>query len=250
MCNCPQLPLRPTDLCHMALHQSTDGHASQGKFLAKKTCPCSSCLSLSAGDKLQMKAWRYFVSSWIIRRQVKQSCSLLKATLVGACARAHTRFLLSLSDLIRVTGALPIGCESGPLLPRAANFPYSRADRKLWLSTELRRDKESFPLAIHISLHQISSYNTAPCPRPHPPANAHFIFFLLSSFPPSFLPPEFWKPNLHGLHIVSPLNWYWLLWWAGSFTSCGDICILWHNPALRTWFTLSAYHYPLIAVCY
>lgn len=181
MCNCPQLPLRPTDLCHMALHQSTDGHASQGKFLAKKTCPCSSCLSLSAGDKLQMKAWRYFVSSWIIRRQVKQSCSLLKATLVGACARAHTRFLLSLSDLIRVTGALPIGCESGPLLPRAANFPYSRADRKLWLSTELRRDKESFPLAIHISLHQISSYNTAP--RPHP-LQTHTLFF---SFSPPFL---------------------------------------------------------------
>ncbi len=151
----------------MALHQSTDGHASQGKFCQKRTNVAHVCPSVQRiSGRWRSNATLDFVSSWIAWRRVKQSCSLLKSTPVWACTHththSHTRFLLSLSDLIRVTGALPIGCESGPLLPRAANFPYSRADRKLWLSTELRRDKEIFPLAIHISLHHISTYNLTP----------------------------------------------------------------------------------------
>lgn len=149
----------------------------------------------------------------------------------------HTHFLLSLLDLIRVTGALPIGCESGPLLPRADNFPYSRADRKLWLSTPLRRDKEIFPLATHISLHHIFACNIL--------THLPFPLFLHRLFPLTFSSPI--SIFCCGLQLVSPLNRHRLLWWAGSFTSCGDICILWHNPGLCAWFTLSAYHRPLIA---
>lgn len=156
---------------------------------------------------------------------MKQRCSLLQRTLHWVCAQSthsvtHTHFLLSLLDLIRVTGALPIGCESGPLLPRADNFPYSRADRKLWLSTPLRRDKEIFPLAMHISLHHIFACNIL--------THLPFPLFLHSLFPLTFSYPI--SIFCCGLQLVSPLSWHRWLWWAGSFTSCGDICILWHNP--------------------
>ena len=224
----------------MALHQSTDGHGSQGKF-CQTTCPRGSYMSLSAGDQQQMKVWRSFRVCIILDQMRASGTKCEKAHTSERASRAHTHtqhththdthdthththFLLSLSDLIRVTGALPIGCASGPLLPRAANFPYSRADRKLWLSTELRRDKEIFPLAIHISLHHISTSNLP--------------LHLLSSPAPSWMfSPYFHEPGLTfcgGLQMVSPLKWHWLLWWAGSFTLCGDICILWHNPTLCT----------------
>lgn len=39
----------------MALHQSSDGHASQGKFCQKKMHPRGLNMSLSAEDKQQMK---------------------------------------------------------------------------------------------------------------------------------------------------------------------------------------------------
>lgn len=85
-----------TRLCNISDHMK----ASETKLLSvKKQLPSGACTHIHTGTHT--------------RRQT------------------HTRFLLSLSDLIRVTGALPIGCESGPLLPRAANFPYSTADRKL-----------------------------------------------------------------------------------------------------------------------
>lgn len=170
---CVQLSTAPTKTHWSLPHGAPSKHwwsCLSGQVLPKKrahvahVCPSVERISCRWRSNTTLD----FASSWITWKQVKQSCSVKKPL---AQTHRHIRFLLSLSDLIRVTGALPIGCESGPLLPRAANFPYSRADRKLWLSTELRRDKEIFPLAIHISLHHIFSYNIPP----------HLLCLLLSS---------------------------------------------------------------------